>query len=61
MVGYGRRVRALSLPAVASIHPKMREAREQPFGVIQKRLDPLVVHHLRAVDLGFEHEAFRVH
>jgi len=28
---------------------------------MQQRFDPLVIHHLGAVDLGFEHEAFGVH
>jgi hypothetical protein len=40
----------------------MREAREQPFGAIQKRLDPLSKSITFALwTEGFEHESFRVH
>jgi hypothetical protein len=38
----------------------VRKAREEPFGAIQQCLDALVVHDLRAVNLGFEHESFRI-
>jgi hypothetical protein len=39
----------------------MGKARECLVGLSQERLDFLVVHHFRAVDLGFEHQALRVY
>jgi hypothetical protein len=38
----------------------MSEAREGSVGFSQECLDPLVIHHLGAVDLGFEDETFGV-
>jgi hypothetical protein len=45
---------ALILSAVAGIHPQVTEARKSPLCPIQQRLDPLVIHHLGAVDLCLE-------
>ena len=39
----------------------MTQARESLPCSMQQRLDPLVIHHLGAVDLGLEHEALSVH
>jgi hypothetical protein len=47
-------VRALVLSALARVQPQMPEARESLPCSMQQRLDPLVVHHLGAVDLRLE-------
>ena len=39
----------------------MGEARERFVGSFEERLDPLVIHHFRAVNPAFEHEAFGVY
>src|SRR5215204_2095311 len=39
----------------------MSEAREDSVGFSQECLDPLVIHHLGAHDLGFEDETFGVY
>ena len=39
----------------------MTEARECLVGSFKEHLDPLVVHHFRAVDPGFEQETFGVY
>jgi hypothetical protein len=39
----------------------MSEAREDSVGFSQECLDPLIIHHLGAVDLGFEDETFGVY
>jgi hypothetical protein len=39
----------------------MGEARERLVGSFEERLDPLVIHYFRAVNPGFEHEAFCVY
>src|SRR5215204_4385532 len=44
----------LALSSVASVHPQVTEERECSVGSSQERLDPLVIHHFCAVDLGFE-------
>jgi hypothetical protein len=54
-------VLALALSPVAAIQPRMLEARVRSVGASEERLDTLVVHDLRAVDLRLEHQALRVH
>ena|SRR5215217_789883 len=54
-------VGTLLLSAVAGIHPQMAEARKSRICPMQQRLDPFVIHHLGAVDLGFEHETLGIH
>ena len=39
----------------------MSEARQGSVGFSQECLDPLIIHHLGAVDLGFEDETFGVY
>lgn len=45
-------VLALALSPVAAIQPRMLEARVRSVGASEERLDTLVVHDLRAVDLA---------
>ena len=54
-------VSALVLSAVARVQPQVAEARKSYIRPLQLRLDPLVIHHLGAVDLSFEHETFGVY
>ncbi len=37
---------AFVLAPVAGVQPLVREAREQPLGMLEQRLDPLLVHHV---------------
>jgi hypothetical protein len=39
----------------------MAQARKSLLGSMKQRLDPLVIHHLGAVDLSFEDETLGVH
>ena len=39
----------------------MREAREHFVGSFEEDLDPLVVHHFRAVNPGFEHHTLGIY
>src|SRR5215217_4590400 len=52
---------ALVLSPVAAIKPQVREAWEHLSGVFEEDLDPLVVHHLRAMDPRFQHQTLGVH
>src|SRR5215212_5492626 len=54
-------VGALALPSVAHLKPQVRDAGELHASSPQQGLDPLVIQHLGAHDLGFEHEAFGIH
>jgi hypothetical protein len=46
---------------VASVQPQMREAWKLLIRLAQGRLDPFVIHDLRAVDLCPEYKALGVH
>ena len=49
-----------SLP-VACVPPQMPHSRELLPGLLKQRFDPLIVHHLGAVNLRLEHESFGVY
>jgi hypothetical protein len=52
---------AFVLSALARLQPQVGEKGESLVRPPQQRLDPLLVQHIRAVDLRSEHETFGVH
>jgi hypothetical protein len=51
----------LAPPLVPGIHPQLRKVWKAISYTLQQQFDPVLIGHLGAVDLGFEHQSLRIH